>query len=183
MATPPDFTTGQVLTAAAMDKIGLWFVAYEEVTAQTELIIDDCYTSDFTNYVISARVQTSANDSFYQNRVGGANAATDYNRQLLEAQSTSVGTSTATGQTSFVFTSNSNGAFWQSAEVNIYSPAEAIPTGIQVNHCRSNGAYTVPSAFLIYGNHSPATAYDGFRIFVPSGTLTAKVWVYGRRDG
>ena len=170
------------MTAAAMDSIALWKVGYAEVTAQTELIIDGCYSSNFTNYVISARVQTSAQDSFYQNRVGGVNADTNYNRQLLEAQSTSVTTSTATGQTSFVFTSNSNGAFWQSAEVNVYSPAEAVPTGIQVNHCRSNGAYTVPSAFLIYGNHSSATAYDGFRIFVPSGTLTAKVWVYGRRD-
>lgn len=165
-----------------MDAVGLWLVDYGTVTGATELIIDGCYTSAFENYVISARIQTSNNDSFYQNRAGGSNATSNYNRQLVEAQSSSISTNRATAQSSFVFTSNSNGNFWQSAEVNIYGPAVADATGIQVNHCRSDGNYTVPSAFLIYGNHSTATAYDGFRIFVPTGTINAKVWVYGRRD-
>lgn len=178
----PVFSVGETLTSAAMNKVGLWLTKTVSVTTQSELVCDNCYSSSFTNYLVVARIQTTAQDSFYQNRVGGANAQTNYNRQLLEAQSTAVSTSTASGQTSFVFTSNSNGAFWQTAEASIFSPAVAEPTGIQINHCRTNGGYTVPSAFLIYGNHSTATAYDGFRIFVPSGTLTGKVWVYGRRD-
>lgn len=161
---------------------GLQFITSMSVTAQSELVIDNCYSSAFTNYLLMVRLQTTVSDSFYQNRVGGSNAQTNYNRQLLEAQSTAVTTSTNNTQTSFVFTSNSNGAFWQTAEVNVFSPAVAEPTGIQVNHCRTNGGYTVPSAFLIYGNHSTATAYDGFRVFVPSGTLTGTIRVYGYRD-
>lgn len=180
--TYPVFAAGDVLGASDMNAVGLWLTKSVSVTAQSQLVCDNCYSSSFTNYLVVARIQTSAQDSFYQNRVGGVNAQTNYNRQLLEAQSTSVTTSTATAQTSFVFTSNSNGAFWQTAEASIFAPAVAEPTGIQINHCRTNGAYTVPSAFMIYGNHSTATAYDGFRIFVPSGTLTGKVWVYGRRD-
>lgn len=178
----PVFTTGEVLTAANMNKVGLWLINKTSVSGATQLVVDGCYSSNYTNYLLVARIQTSSQDSFYQNRVGGSNAATNYNRQLLEAQSTVVSTSTASGQTSFVFTSNSNGAFWQTTEASIFAPALAEPTGIQVNHCRTNGGYTVPSAFMIYGNHSTATAYDGFRIFVPSGTLTGTVWVYGRRD-
>lgn len=164
------------------NRVGLWLITTAQVTAQSELVVDSCYSSSYTNYLLIVRLQTSASDSFYQNRVSGNNAATNYNRQLLEAQATTVGTSRATGQTSFVFTSNSNGAFWQTAEASIFAPALAEPTGIQINHCRTDGAYTVPSAFMIYGNHSTATAYDGFRIFTTSGTLTGKVWVYGRRD-
>lgn len=175
---------GQVLRAngsgtTTWANAGLTFIKEATGTAASEIICDDCYSSTFIDYVILCRIQTSASDSFYQNRVSGTNAATNYNRQLLEAQATTVGTSRATGQTSFVFTSNSNGAFFQTAEAHIFAPNLAEPTGIQINHCRTDGGYTVPSAFLIYGNHSTATAYTGFRIFPSSGTITGSVRVYG----
>jgi hypothetical protein len=178
----PSFASGEVLTAADMNAVGLWKVADATFTAASSVDVANCYSTNFTNYLIVARLQTSNNDSFYQNLVSGSPAASDYNRQLLEAQASSVGTSRASSQSSFVFTSNSNGAFFMTAEASIFAPFLAEPTGIQVNHCRTDGNYTVPSAFMIYGNHSTATSYTGFRLSVPSGTMTGRLWVYGRRD-
>jgi hypothetical protein len=178
----PDFSPGEVLTAAAMDSIGLWKVADATFTAASSVDVANCYSTNYTNYLIVARLQTSSQDSFYQNLVSGSPAVSNYNRQLVEAQASSVGTNRASNQSSFVFTSNSNGAFFMTAEASIFAPFLAEPTGIQVNHCRTDGAYTVPSAFMIYGNHSTATSYTGFRLSVPSGTMTGRLWVYGRRD-
>lgn len=180
--TYPSFSAGEVLTAADMNAVGLWKVADATFTAASSVDVANCYSTNYTNYLIVARLQTSSQDSFYQNLVSGSPAASNYNRQLLEAQASSVSTSTATGQSSFVFTSNSNGAFFQTAEASIFAPFLAEPTGIQINHCRTNGSYTVPSAFMIYGNHSTATSYTGFRLSVPSGTMTGRLWVYGRTN-
>lgn len=192
----PSFATGEVLTATDMNAVGFWRITPTAVSGtnstlsgstivmngSTEAVVQGVFTSNFDWYQIVGRYYTTAQDSFYQNVLGTTPAATNYNRQLVEAQNVTISTSRSTAQTSFVFTSNSNGAFYQTVTADIFAPQEAEPTGIQVNHCRTDGAYTVPSVFSIYGNHSTATAYDGFRIFVPSGTMTGKLRVYGYRD-
>jgi hypothetical protein len=53
MATPPDFSPGQVLTAAHMDAVGLWLVKTETIgTAVSSVPVSNCFSSDFQNYRI-----------------------------------------------------------------------------------------------------------------------------------
>ena len=52
MATPPDFSVGQVLTAAQMNAVGLWKVGTLTVTNATSGFTDTAFTSDFKNYRI-----------------------------------------------------------------------------------------------------------------------------------
>ena len=52
MTTPPDFTTGQVLTSAAMNAVGLWEVATLTITNATSGSTDTAFTSDYKNYRI-----------------------------------------------------------------------------------------------------------------------------------
>jgi hypothetical protein len=53
MATPPDFTAGQVLTAAQMNQIGLWLVKTQTIgTAVSSVTVTGAFTADYHSYLI-----------------------------------------------------------------------------------------------------------------------------------
>ena len=52
MATPPDFSVGQVLTAAHMDAVGLWLVKTDTITSVASIEITGLFSADFRNYLI-----------------------------------------------------------------------------------------------------------------------------------
>ena len=58
MATPPDFTSGQILTAAQMNAVGMWLVKTQSFTAESPLITD-VFTADYENYVATFRATSS----------------------------------------------------------------------------------------------------------------------------
>jgi hypothetical protein len=78
----PDFSPGEVLTAAAMDSIGLWLVKTQTVGAGvSSVIVTDAFSATYDNYlVVGNNIQFSAlNDSvFLQMRVGSTTANTSY---------------------------------------------------------------------------------------------------------
>jgi hypothetical protein len=78
----PDFSPGEVLTAAAMDSIGLWLVKTQTVGAGvSSVIVTDAFSATYNNYlVVGDNIQFSAlNDSvFLQMRVGSTTANTNY---------------------------------------------------------------------------------------------------------
>jgi hypothetical protein len=60
----PDFSPGEVLTAAAMDSIGLWLVKTQTVGAGvSSVVVTDAFNDNFTNYRI-----------VYTNIIGSTNA-------------------------------------------------------------------------------------------------------------
>jgi hypothetical protein len=66
----PDFSPGEVLTAAAMDSIGLWLVKTQAVTGTpSSIVVNDAFSSDYDSYEI---VYTG----------GQSSAATQLNLQL-----------------------------------------------------------------------------------------------------
>jgi len=178
MATPPVFTAGQVLTAAQMNQIGLW-EAYPEtaVSAVSTITRDGVFTSDFTNYLllVTGTTTTSAN-LLLQFRVGGVTAATNYNSQYFSASNTSLIGSRTLAATSF--TIGTFGNHTNSASTNIYGPQIAATTAItSVNYF--GAATNAPDYQQFYGNHSTATAYDGFILSTSSGTFTGNYALYG----
>ena len=76
MATPPDFTAGQVLTAAQMNAIGLWLVKSQTIgSAVASVTVTGAFSADFDNYrVLIFGSQNSAQDR-YQIQLGSATAA------------------------------------------------------------------------------------------------------------
>lgn len=63
MATPPDFTAGQVLTAAQMNAVGLWLVKTQTIgSAVTTVTVSDAFSADYENYrlVISGGAASAA---------------------------------------------------------------------------------------------------------------------------
>ena len=53
MATPPDFTAGQVLTAAQMNQIGLWHVSRTTIgSGVASVTVSNAFSADYDTYQI-----------------------------------------------------------------------------------------------------------------------------------
>jgi hypothetical protein len=63
----------------------------------------------------------------------------------------------------------------------VFSPQLATPSGLQIQHMRTDINYQNPSVFSIYGNNAQSTSFDGFRLAPGSGTITGEVFIYGLR--
>lgn len=51
MATPPDFVAGQILTAAQMNKVGLWLVKTQTIgTAVSSVNVTSAFSADYQSY-------------------------------------------------------------------------------------------------------------------------------------
>ena len=153
------------------------FSAVASVTA------DNIFTSTYTNYVINLRYAMSA--AVVANmrlRVASVSAATNYNYQEGGFNGGTAVSSRSTAQTSFVVgNTNSGGTVISSSQITLFSPAVADPTTFQILNSQTAGStiYTSPIGVLYFGNHSTATAYDGFELLVSSGTITGSYSVYG----
>jgi hypothetical protein len=149
-------------------------------TTASSITADNIFTSSYTNYRIMIRqLGTSNTTTEFRLRVGGVTASTNYNFQRLQGTGSSTAASFASAQTYFQIL-GPNGAFINTYIFELFSPAEASPTGFMTQQIKNDGAYTSSvAAELIYGTHTTSTAYDGF-IFAPQGgTVTGTYTVYG----
>jgi hypothetical protein len=178
MATPPVFTAGQVLTAAQMNKVGLWEVYPQTAVSGVNTITrDGVFTSDFTNYLlIITGTNASSGNMNIQFRVGGVTASTNYNAQFLYVSSTTISGSRTNGSTSW--TTGTIGPETNSSFTNIYGPQIAAVTAITSSNYYA-GNTTTAERQEWFGNHSTATAYDGFIITASAGTFTGNYALYG----
>lgn len=188
MATPPVFTPYSVLTAAQMNAAGLWLIQTKSVTTATEITFDNCFTSDYLNYlvVMSVSAATSTNVISWQERAGGVNAASSYSyagaayylsagsafQNILGGQNITAG---AVG--SFDGASGSQGH----CVFEIHSPNTSAYTSTTGRFSMATG-----NTGMYHGTigsvHYVTNVYDGFRLFVTSGNFTASVRVYGIRN-
>ena len=79
MATPPDFTTGQVLTAAQMNAVGLWLVKTQTIdSAVSSVTVTNAFSADYDAYkiVVSGGVFSTTMNLTFQL---GPSSVTNYN--------------------------------------------------------------------------------------------------------
>ena len=192
--TYPTFTAGEVLRAADMNAVGLWRTTPTvsgtgvsiskgtiTATAATTANVTNCFSSDYDFYKMVIRYQTSTtNDLFMQLRNGAVNAITNYNYSYIQAYlGFGVTVVRQNAQTQGLVGTSTNGAFWSGATVDIMGPYLAEPTTYHSDNTRNDANYTNVANYIMDGNHTTATAYDGLRLFVASGTFTAKFAIYG----
>ena len=179
----PSFATGEVLTAADMNAVGMWLVKEETIGATvTAVAVDDAFTSDFVNYrvLVQGGTQSVANSVLLmQLTAGGTPSPGSY-------FGTFVFTSYATSALSVLNTNS--GSNWPyvamalgnnslSGGFDIYQPSIASRT--------SFGGFTNRGDISGYvsGYHDIADPYDGFTLSINAGTMTGGVVrVYGYRD-
>jgi hypothetical protein len=180
MATPPDFVSGQILTAAQMNAVGLWLVKTQTVgTGVSSVTVTDAFSSTYDNYKVTL--------------TGGVGSTGQSIALTLGASATgyySGSTGTNYGSDSLQYLRDNNATSWQYAggsftngnamDVTLYNPGLASRTGIAIQgriDYRTVGANTQGTGF-----HDSATAYTAFTLTV-TGTMTGgTIRVYGYRN-
>jgi hypothetical protein len=181
----PDFSPGEVLTAAAMDSIGLWKIAETSFTTAANPFINGCFSSDYQNYVVKIFAQASANQFLsFRLRSGTSTPETGavYDRFGFEFTGAgSISSLIAANQSAGFLADIANVGNNQSAcTIDLFGPNNTIPTIINTHSTGlSSGQVLLPS-YRVETN----TAYTGIEL-VASGvgtTLTGTMRVYGYRN-
>jgi len=151
-----------------------------DFTAVTELSLNGVFTSDHDNYFCQVFYTVTINDvSFtFRLRVGGSDnsTASSYTSQSLNAFSTtrSGGRSSGTsGQIGVSGTSQGN-----ARAMHFYGPALAQPTAVRFVSVSGESVGIGENAVT----HNQSTAYDGFTLFLGSGTMTGNIHVFGSEE-
>jgi hypothetical protein len=149
-------------------------------SAVSSVTLDNIFSSSYTNYRIMWKYYTSTTFNLVMNfRAGGTNASTNYNSQRQIIFNTTQTIDRQLSQTAFSIAMDTNSnAFNSLSIIDISSVALAEATAFTVTNSCNYGAAD-PQIINYYGNHSTATAYDGFRVTVGSGNFTGSYSVYG----
>ncbi len=188
MATPPDFSVGQVLTAAQMNAVGLWKITTDTFTNVASRTLSNIFSSDFDHYHIIYSVNSTAVTSgrvlTVQLRNSGGTSATNYISGFRVIDVNLANANWATG-----FTSNTlfyagylgePGFAPASGFMNIYNPNAAADT------TQTGQAFGLSSGVAYYnmtfgGVNTNNTAYTDL-VFTPTGdNMTGNITVYGYR--
>lgn len=182
----PVFTSGEILTAAQMNKIGLWHV--KTVTGgngAASLPVTDVFSADFIDYKIAITGGTIATAQNLRMRLGAS--ATNYYAGYVLLPYNSTGGVVGGG--------DNGGTYWTQigyigattgaeANMTITSPFESRRTGMICQH----GQFTTTAGqggVTGAGYHNSATSYTDFTIFTTTGNFTSDITitVYGYNPG
>jgi hypothetical protein len=183
MATPPTFSAGAVLTAAQMNKIGLYLVTTVTPTPSTVLAIDDCFTSDYSNYtiIVTPVALASTGDINLRLRSGGSPNNANYYMANLFVENTSVSALAENNTGSWrVMNIGTTTTTINSLKFDLYGPAVVANTRYQMNSEAWSGT-TIRYRSGV-GFHDSGNAFDGFEL-VASSNITATISVYGYNKG
>lgn len=126
MATPPTFGSGDVLTAAQMNAIGMWQVGSTTATSGTTAQVLGCFTTDYDCYkIVISDFRTVAAASFTIQLLQGSTAvATNYGWGVSRVDYAGSLTGAGSGVTPLI------GA-WASQVTNSLTPATSFTMEIQ----------------------------------------------------
>ena len=182
-------TSGQVLaknTNTDMDFVwstpsiaGLTLINTTSFSAVSNQTINSIFSSTYQNYVVYLQAVCSTTTAIlFQMRTGSTDANANYQTQRFIASSTTINGDRNADTTNFntfynaVSTINGTATFFR--------PFEAASTGGVFTW---SGTETTNTMILDgAGLHTPATSYDGLRIYPGSGTMTGTIRVYGLRN-
>jgi len=169
-----------VVTGSGSETATISALGSVEFSAAATLSLNDVFSSGYDNYMLVMRHLSSASVEYVRFRLrasGSDNStASSYVYQRLESgSSTLAGSRTTSNEAHSGYTSSSNRS---GDTIYIYGPNLAQPTaGRSVNSNGFLGALLGDVAWT----HNQSTAYDGFTIYPPSGTMSGRVAVYGMR--
>jgi hypothetical protein len=176
----PDFVPGEVLTAAAMDSIGLWLVKTQTVgTGVASVVVSDAFSSNYDNYRITytGGVMSGTNVQISM-RLGAA--VTQYYYQMIyqnyasnTAPLANVPDNNST-QWSFVGAGTTTFTRLSADLFNPFLATRTVINGSFVNAIASGSGA---------GVLNDATSYTAFTLLAGSGTMTGgTIRVYGYRN-
>ncbi len=148
-------------------------------TSAAAVSVNGCFTSSYDNYLVVYRSTLATGSPVVVGlrlRLSGTDASgSNYVRQLISAQSTTVSASREITQSTTIIGSTASGTM-AGEHIYFYGPNLAQPTAI-----RNVNAGNIASASImdVASTHSLSTAYDGFTLYPLSSSLSGVLTVYG----
>jgi hypothetical protein len=180
MATPPDFVSGQILTAAQMSSVGLWLVKSQTIgSAVSSVNVTGAFSADYDVYLITVSGGVASTDNA-MNLTLGATAtgyySSGFNQSLTASTIAATNTNNGTSWTSVSYGSTNA----LSGQVYLDNPFAAKRTMVSYQARGTSTTYFVNQQHGMLNN---ATSYTDFTLTVSAGTVTGgTVRVYGYRN-
>jgi hypothetical protein len=178
----PDFSPGEVLTAAAMDSIGLWLVKTQTISsspAVSSVTVTDAFSADYDNYRILVSGGSSNTPLAFALALGAS--TTGYYLGIigtLYSSGTSAGNDNNSNKWTVAGSAMPDGL---AIDVMLTEPFLTRKTGLAIYSridYRTTGAGTMGNGF-----HNVAASYTDFTLSVTGGTITGgTIRVYGYRN-
>ena len=197
MATPPDFTAGQVLTAAQMNAVGLWRITGCTVSSvggtaatanngvitvgsgNTSVTVSNAFSADYDNYLIQYNAIDASTPTNIKLTLGSS--ITSYYWGLiytiLGGASTNglQGAAAASWEYAGVLATDKSGG-----SIELFNPFLSERTGIRSTYLEFA---TTGAIGQMTGFHNSATSYSAFTITPGAGNMTGgTIRVYGYRN-
>jgi len=180
MTTPPDFTAYTPLSAATMNKVGLWLVKSQTVgSGVSSVTVTGAFSADYDRFRITIDNIVASVAGDMQMRVGSATAQYYgiYNYQISTGSSNTF-YQNATGSAYIGGLSTSGSAGEQTISFDISQPNKATRTA-WTGQAFGNNYY-----FSFGYQLADTTQHTSFTIFPGAGTLTGgTICVYGYNNG
>jgi hypothetical protein len=190
----PSFASGEVLTAADMNAVGMWKVAgasFSGITTGAPLDVNSVFSSDYTNYLLTFRASATVANAVVQLRMrtvatqeAGAVYNFGWNGQWVSAGPVySEGAfSTANPfapETAFFSGVSAGNGYGGTSRVEIYSPNATRATRITGQSYTDYTGTFYNVVLAGSGEVGTSTAYTGFRIYPVAGTISGEYTLYG----
>ena len=180
MAVPPDFTAGQVLTAAQMNQIGLWLIKTQTIgSGVSSVAVTNAFSADYDNYLVQVSGGAGSTGTGISFRLGAT--ATGYYWGYNQAPWT--GAAGVAGQTNDTLFAGAGfmSATQISLQLNVYRPFATDDTWVVGQSVFLDTASGVVRHYGGFLNNT--TSYTDFSIIPGTGTMTGgTIYVYGYRD-
>jgi hypothetical protein len=172
----PVFTSGEILTAANMNQVGLWLIKTQTIgSAVSSVTVSDVFSSSFDNYLITVNGGASSSNGVLRLQFGSTTSG--YYYQLLFAAWGS--TPLAEGSSVLTYINSVGASLTNGLQMfcQVFNPNTATRTTVQAQNIRTSEAGTT------FGLLDNTTQYTGFNILASAGTLTGgTIRVYGYRN-
>lgn len=178
--TFPTFTNGQVLPASDLNAIGLWQIATTTFTASSGVELQNCFSSNYRNYLVQIVYYGSAGTNTQTQYMTGTNTkdtTANYNRYGFYWNAGVNNFNQASTTSDFVINHSTTATDTSTAQITIYSPNLATRTMSTSNAYAGDSGLTT---FLSF-NKATTTQYTGLYFFPTSGTITGTITIYGMR--
>lgn len=177
MATPPDFTAGEILTAAQMNAIGVWLVKSQTIgSAVSSVTVTDAFTADFPSYRVVVSNCVPSTTLSLNITLGSTATGYVWSGYYVDPATGTLNANSSNGTTSWASfmpatTAGLSGFF------DLIDPQLARPTKIFAANSRAG--LTIDYQGLL----TDTTAYTAFTLTTTTGTLTGgTIRIYGFKD-
>lgn len=176
MPTPPTFVANTVLTAAQMNKVGLWEIDTRTVSGGASIVFTGCFSSSYDHYRILFR-NTGKTDTGDDNlKLTLGSTTTNYRNVVITSDGTTVSTnSLITSYMNLGLISYLNQDYF--CTVDISYPYNAQPTMATSMGVQDTG--TAIKSYWSVHQQQDTTSFTDCTLAISAGNMTAQAWIYG----